>query len=317
MTAFTLGEATALALGRVGARGRSNDDARVRSSDGTRVPGMGAVRRRPPARSGAPHPTGAPIRRDSVEAGTFEEHFFAVPAKGEPDRLLRLARAALDTGRRLKRAVRADGRVLSPAEAALAGLTAGAVRVYEELCTLARLNQGRVYPSYDRLAAVTGLARATVARGLRALEIAGFLIRQRRFKRVACEEGADTPRYAQTSNAYRPLLPARLLPHLPRWLSPAPLPVDAEQHEAARVADVAAMHDSLSCRELAETLVGGSLGRILARLGAQLDRQQDRGDTDTHCESQKAPQPLLDSICSGKSSVGLVGRHARPDGSTY
>lgn len=312
MTAFTLGEATALALGRVGAR--------ARSSDGTRVPGMGAVRRRLPARSGAPHPTGAPIRRDSVEAGTFEEHFFAVPAKGEPDRLLRLARAALDTGRRLKRAVRAEGRVLSPAEAALAGLTAGAVRVYEELCTLARLNQGRVYPSYDRLAAVTGLARATVARGLRALEIAGFLIRQRRFKRVAREEGADTPRYAQTSNAYRPLLPARLLPHLPRWLSPAPLPVDAEQHETARVADLAAMHDSLSCRELAETLVGGSLGRILARLGAQLDRQkdrqQDRGDTDTHCESQKAPQPLLDSICSGKSSVGLVGRHARPDGPT-
>jgi DNA-binding transcriptional ArsR family regulator len=302
MTAFTLGEATTLALGRVGAR--------VRSSDGTRVPVMGAVRRRPPARSGAPHPTGAPIRRDSVEAGTFEEHFFAVPAKGEPDRLLRLARAALDTGRRLKRAVRAEGRVLSPAEAALAGLTAGAVRVYEELCTLARLNQGRVYPSYDRLAAVTGLARATVARGLRALEIAGFLIRQRRFKRVAREAGADTPRYAQTSNAYRPLLPARLLPHLPRWLSPAPLPVDAEQHEAARVADVAAMHDSLSCRELAETLVGGSLGRILARLGAQLDRR----NKDTHCESQKAPQPLLDSICSGKSSVGLAGRHARPDG---
>lgn len=302
MTAFTLGEATALALGRVGGR----------VSPRASVSGMATVRRRPPARSGAPHPTGAPIRRDSVEAGTFEEHFFAVPAKGEPDRLLRLARAALDTGRRLKRAVRAEGRVLSPAEAALAGLTAGAVRVYEELCTLARLNQGRVYPSYDRLAAVTGLARATVARGLRALEIAGFLLRQRRFKRVAREEGADTPRYAQTSNAYRPLLPARLLPHLPRWLSPAPLPVDAEQHEATRVADLAAMHDTLSCRELAETLVGGSLGRILARLGAQLDRR----DKDTPCESQKAPQPLLDSICSGKSGVGLAGRHVRPDGPT-
>ncbi|OWK27807.1 helix-turn-helix domain-containing protein [Sphingomonas dokdonensis] len=310
MTAFTLGEATALALGRV--RGRSNEDARVggRVSPRASVPGMAAVRRRPPARSGAPHPTGAPIRRDSVEAGTFEEHFFAVPAKGEPDRLLRLARAALDTGRRLKRAVRAEGRVLSPAETALAGLTAGAVRVYEELCTLARLNQGRVYPSYDRLAAVTGLARATVARGLRALEIAGFLIRQRRFKRVAREEGADTPRYAQTSNAYRPLLPARLLPHLPRWLSPAPLPVDTEQHEAERVADVAAMHDSLSCRELAETLVGGSLGRILARLGAQLDRR----DNDTKCESQKAPQPLFDSMYSRENGVGLVGRQIRPDG---
>ncbi|MCC2981681.1 helix-turn-helix domain-containing protein [Sphingomonas sp. IC4-52] len=301
MTAFTLGEATALALGRVPPPGRA--------------PGMAALRVRPPARSGAPHPTGAPIRRDSIEAGTFEEHFFAVPAKGEPDRLLRLARAALDAGRRLKRAVRMEGRILSPAEAALAGLTAGAVRVYEEICTLARLNRGRVFPSYDRLAEATALGRATVARALRALELAGFLVRQRRFKRVARAEGdgsGDAPRYAQTSNAYRPLLPARLLPHLPRWLSPAPLPVDVEQRTAERAAEVAAMHDSLSCRELAQTLVGGSLGRVLAKLGAHIDRRE----TVTSCESQNQPQPLLDSICSRKSGVGLVGRHVGPDGQT-
>lgn len=304
MTAFTLGEATALALGRVGAAGRTS--------------GLASVRLRAPARSGAPHPTGAPIRRDSIEAGTFEEHFFAVPAKGEPDRLLRMARAALDAGRRLKRAVRIEGRVLSPAEAALAGLTAGAVRVYEEICTLARLNRGRVFPSYDRLAEATALGRATVARALRALEVAGFLVRQRRFKRVAREEGGDAPRYAQTSNAYRPLLPARLLPHLPRWLSPAPLPIDAEQREADRTEAVAQMHEGLSCRELAQTLVGGSLGRVLAKLGAQIDNRIDnridRVETITGCESQNQPQPLMDSIHSGKNGVGLVGRHVGPDG---
>ncbi|MBB3348866.1 hypothetical protein FHY02_003348 [Sphingomonas sp. BK069] len=33
----------------------------------------------------------------------------------------------------------------------MAALTAGAMRVYEEICTLARLNEGRVFPSYDRL----------------------------------------------------------------------------------------------------------------------------------------------------------------------
>lgn len=313
MTAFTLGEATALALGRV--RGRFNEDARVggRVAPRAHVSGLAGVRVRPPARSGAPHPTGAPIRRDSIEAGTFEAHFFTVPAKGEPDRLLRMARAALDAGRRLKRAARIEGRVLSPAEGALAGLTAGAVRVYEEICTLARLNQGRVFPSYDRLAEATALGRATVARALRALEVAGFLLRQRRFKRVAPAAGegtGDAPRYAQTSNAYRPLLPARLLPHLPRWLAPAPLPVDVEQRQADRAADIAQMHDSLSCRELAQTLVGGSLGRVLAKLGAHIDRREQG----TSCESQKAPQPLLDSIHSGKSSLGLVGRHAGPDG---
>lgn len=172
------------------------------------------------------------------------------------------------------------------------------MRVYEEICTLARLNQGRVFPTYDQLAEATALGRATVARALRALEIAGFLVRQRRFKRVAQEQGSgEGPRYAQTSNAYRPLLPARLLPHLPRWLSPPPLPVDAVQRQQERVADVVAMHDTLSCRELAETLVGGSLGRVLAKLGARIDRGLDTG---TSCESHNDPQPLLDSICSGK-----------------
>lgn len=304
MTAFALNEAAAIALARV----------RVQA-DGARGRVMSDVRVRPPARSGAPHRTGAPVRRDSIEAGTFEEHFFAVPAKGEPDRLLRMARAALDAGRRLKRLVRSEGRLLSPAESALTGLTAGAVRVFEEICTLARLNQGRVFPSYDRLAEATALGRATVARALRALEIAGFLVRQRRFKRVAQEEGRGTgnggaPRYAQTSNAYRPLLPARLLPHLPRWMSPAPLPVDVEQRQAERVADVAAMHATLSCRELAETVVGGALGRVLAKLGARIDAR----DKAAQCESQKRPQPLLDSICSRKNSIGLVGRHVRPGG---
>lgn len=47
-------------------------------------------------RSGAPHPTGAPVLRDSVEEGTFEHLFFTPPAKGETDRLLRAARRILE-----------------------------------------------------------------------------------------------------------------------------------------------------------------------------------------------------------------------------
>ena len=183
MTSFTLGEASALALG--------------------------SIRIGKPARTGAPHRTGAPVLRGSIEAGTFEEMFFAIPAKGETDRLLRMARAALDAGRRIKRSVRADPRVLDGAERALVGITASAVRVFEEICTLARLNAGRVFPSYDYLAEATALGRATVARALTALETAGFLVRQRRFARVAGD--GPGPRYAQTSNVYRPTLPRRLL----------------------------------------------------------------------------------------------------------
>ena len=78
------------------------------------------------------------------------------------------------------------------------------------------------------------------------------------------------------------------------------------------------MHDTLSCRELAQTLVGGSLGRVLAKLGAQLDRREaqkiGRGGIVTDCESQNQPQPLLDSIYPRKNGLGLVGRHVGPDG---
>ncbi|WP_254447850.1 helix-turn-helix domain-containing protein [Sphingomonas sp. ID1715] len=263
MTAYTLSQATALAL------------------KGIRVRG--------PQRSGAVHRTGAPVLRGSLEAGTFEEGFFAVPAKGETDRLLRMARAAVDAGRRLKRLARTEGRELSAAERALAALTAGAVRVYEEICTLARLNGGRVFPTYDYLAEATALGRATVARALHLLEAAGFLIRQRRCKRVTAE--GPGPRYEQTSNAYRPTLPERLLGLLPRWLRPAPLPADAVQRLADRVEELAAMHGGLSCRELAETTVGGELGRLLARLGARIDAAER--------ESQNHPQPLLKSYNNG------------------
>ncbi|KQM62011.1 hypothetical protein ASE75_14835 [Sphingomonas sp. Leaf17] len=278
MTAFTLGEAAGRALARMTVTGGATP---------TRLP-----RTR--------HCTGAPVRRGSIEAGSFEHHFFVTPVRGECDRLLRMARAALDAGRRLKRAVRAEGRVLSPAEAAMAALTAGAVRVYEEICTLARLNAGRVFPSYDRLVEATALGRATVARALVTLEQAGFLVRQRRFKRI--EGDGPGPRYAQTSNVYRPTLPARLMAHLPRWLHPAPAPADVEQLAQARIDELTAMRATLSCRDVARATVGGALGRMLAELGAALD---NRIDSQQH-ESQNQAQSLNDLYIQGSGNDALV-----------
>ena len=238
---------------------------------------------RKPVRSSSPHRTGAPVLRDSIEAGTFEEMFYAVPAKGETDRLLRIARRTLDAGRQLRREARTGTRVLTNAERTIVTLTAGAVRVYEELLTLARLNRGRVFPSYDHLSETTSLGRATVARALHILESIGFLVRQRRFKRIEAE-GAG-PRYKQTSNVYRPTLPHRVLAYLPRWMRPALVPDDVLQHEAERRAAMSGMIAGLSCRDLAIVTVGGQLGKILAKLGAGIDRLE--------CESHNRSQPLL------------------------
>ncbi|MHA0336992.1 helix-turn-helix domain-containing protein [Sphingomonas aquatilis] len=275
MTACALGMASERVLARV-------SDACERPRAG------GGFTALPRARSGGVHRTGAPVLRGSLEAGTFEEAFFAVPTPGETDRLLTACRRARDAGRRLAREARAGTRILSATERRLAALTGGAVRVFEEICTLARLNRGRVFPSYDWLAEATGLGRATIARAIVLLEAAGFLVRQRRFARDegAGGSGDPRPRYRQTSNAYRALLPASVRAYLPRWLRPAPLPDDQVQREADRREADAAMRATLSCRELAQASVGGALGRMLARLGARIDAA---------CESQNDPQPLTES----------------------
>ena len=278
MTVFTLGQASAQALC-----------------------GFATQSRR---RSGAPRRTGATVRRDSLEAGSFEEMFFCIPAKGETDRLLRTAQRTLDAARRLRRDARAGTRTLTVSERTITALTAGAVRVYEELLTLARLNRGRVYPSYDHLSEATGLGRATVARALRVLEAIGFVLRQRRFKRVAGD--GPGPRYTQTSNAYRAMLPQRVLAYLPRWMRPAPLPDDIVQRETDRAEDNAAMLASLSCRELAAMTVGGPLGQALARLGAGLDCLER--------ESHNGPQSLPQSSQKQNQRNELTGQHTRPHG---
>ncbi|WP_244917381.1 helix-turn-helix domain-containing protein [Sphingobium xenophagum] len=223
--------------------------------------------------------------------------------------MLRAARRLLDAGRQLRREARggagAEARTLTPVERTLTTLTAASVRVLEEILTLARLNRGRVFPSYDYLADATSLGRATIARSLRILESVGFLVRQRRFKRV--EGDGPGPRYAQTSNVYRAFLPDRLVRYLPRWMRPAPLPDDVVQREADRQEELAIMRTRLPERERHKAMEQGALAKILARLEAALDRQ----DIGTERESQNHPEPLTQSYIKRTSRVGLDGQQAK------
>ena len=248
------------------------------------------------------------VRRGSAEEGSFEHLFFAEPARGECDQLLRAARAALDAGRRLRRIARAEARALSGPERALAGITAAAVRVYEELLALARLNRGRVFPGYDRLAERTALGRATVARALAALEAAGFLARRRRFRRVK-GEGAG-PRYAQASNAYRATWPANLMALLPRRIQPAPVPACVLAQEDVQAVEAKAMRASLTCREMAETTLEGALGRALARLGARIDARYYAARRESH-NGSGSPLESSDTAPIGTTEMANAPRQPR------
>ena len=232
------------------------------------------------SRSGALHRTGAPVLRGSREQGMFEDTIFAIPAKGETDRLLAAAKRALDEGRKLRREERAGTRALSVAERLLTLLTGACLRVYEELLTLARLCQGKVYPSYAGLAKRTNLGEATIGRALAILEKVGFLVRQRRFQRV--QGNGPGPRYAQTSNAYRALLPTIVKRLLPRSLQSAPLPDDEIQRRSEVMETTRAMLARLGLGERARVEIGGELGELLGKMGATIERRE-RG---THFDVQ-------------------------------
>lgn len=161
---------------------------------------------------------------------------------------------------------------MSVSERKVAKLTPAAIRVLEELCTIARLCAGKVYPSYEHLADATALGRGTVARVLNILDDVGLLVRQRRFAKIKADAG--TPRYQQTSNAYRLTFPANLLGYLPRWLKPAPLPDDETQRAVDRQVDQAHMLSQLNSQDLARAIVGGGpLADVLAKLGSSIDAQ--------------------------------------------
>lgn len=70
-------------------------------------------------------------------------------------------------------------------------------------------------------------------------------------------------------------------------MRPAPIPDDELQREADRVEDIEYMQSKLSCQELAGTVADGQLAKVLARLGAAIDKQERESQTDT--------QPLMDS----------------------
>lgn len=254
--------------------------------------------KRKSSRSGSPHRTGAPVRRDSIEEGTFEEAFFRCPGKGETDHIFKQAKALSACRANLRAKVAHEEREPTAKEAAILRFNRNALAVLEELLKIARVQAGRVYPTLDYLAEKVGIGRKTIVRALSILSDIGFVLAQRRFKRVDVE--GVGPRYKQTSNAYRMLLPAGIAAFLPRWMRPAPLPADEIQREADRVEDTKAMLSTLSRREFALATVDGPLGKVLARLGAALDAQE------SECRSD--PQPLHNLYENGSKGLGLIGQ---------
>lgn len=234
----------------------------------------------------------APVRRNSLEIGSFEDRFWRTDGRAESDRILKAASLFADHRRRERQTMRSGlGRRTLGIETNT--LTGSAMRLFQELCAMTRNFDGKVFPSYDHLARATGLARATIARALNRLKALGFLIVQRRCARVTAE--GPGPRFAQASNAYRVEMPEQAARLLPRTMQPAPVPCDDLHRRASAKFEAREMQKpwpvaggfKVGDRNLADTL-----NRLAARL---MER-----------ESQFEPEPLLNNLysCGKMSSPG-------------
>jgi len=269
-------------------------------------------------RSGATHQTGALVWRDSREEGTFEHHFFRQYAKGEPDQLLK----ALDKVIQRLWNVRVDDRRYGTNKAdQLPTLTNACYRIYRYLTSVGRTCKGEIRPGYEQIASQTSLARATVARSLRQLEKAGFLVKQRRFKRV--EKNGPGPRWIQTSNAYRLAWPEALK----NWLSPnqsaVPTPDDdshrreedakhwqhierSNRHKKARWrSKTEAMYRRLPIEDRKELDKADDADLHVALLRLQYGMTERGSHKDI-----EPPHILLSSYVEGSKGVGLNGQRS-------
>lgn len=256
------------------------------------------MRDRPRSRSGAPNPTRAHVHPNSRRAGTFEDDFFYSYAKGEPDRLYKQAAELLKRKNALRRLARAEERELTEDERLATLITNTALRVFEQLTTLARTCAGKVFPTWEWIEAAAGVSRASVGRALSALARMGLIDKQRRC--VPIDPPIDRPkaRNAQTSNVYRMRFPNRLTRFLPRRLRPVPLPDDVIQVETDRVEQIEQWRLWRTPRQVvAEDITDLELRAVLDRLALAIEGQ-----------SQNNGQPLPDSSVLCSNGVGLVGQ---------
>lgn len=259
------------------------------------------MRDRPRSRSGAPNPTRAHVHPNSRRAGTFEQDFFYSYAQGEPDRLYKQAAELLKRKNALRRLARAEDRDLTEDERLATLITNTALRVFEQLTTLARTCAGKVFPTWEWIEAAAGVSRASVGRALSALAHMGLIDKQRRC--VPIDPPVDRPkaRNAQTSNVYRMRFPNRLTRFLPRRLRPVPLPDDVIQGEADRVEQIEQWRVWRTPRQVvAEDVTDPELRAVLDRLALGIERQ-----------SQNNGQPLLNSFVLCRKGVGLDGQRAQ------
>ncbi len=204
-----------------------------------------------------PHRTGAPVRRDSRERGTFEAGWYHPLDFMAGVKLTKIARDY-------------DGEHKKPG--ARQGPLGSACQVLAVLIDMVDKRTGQLDPTIATIMAKSHRCRQTVQESLTKLCEHGFLERQRRCIRTR----GEGPRFKQTSNAYRITCPPALRSRLGRHGTRPPVPDDHAQHIAEDRAALAAMMDGLASSDFARLQFddpASGIARTIASLGEAVDRR--------------------------------------------
>lgn len=242
--------------------------------------------------------SGAPIRRHSLESGTFESRWYR-PISSADRHKIEVAAEIYD--RRTKEAGRHGGRV-------------GGVRGLKLLSLMLGLQLsspfGQLNPSIQWLVAKTRYSVDTIVRKLAALREAGLIAWHRRMK-PSLDPDAEW-RWRQDSNAYRILIPAWLAAALPVVMTPPALVSEDVEHAAATAsADIAAHVASLRPAERVEftraaTDLPSPLDASLARLAALVERDSPPSRDSGFQGQSPTARHLLNGCGAGLSAGNSV-----------
>lgn len=174
--------------------------------------------------------THQPVRRKSTLAGKHDRHFWKPTSRKEVSKIV-IAAKRFELGTR--EAGKRNGQ--------LGGV---AIEILDLFANMVSYKTGQLDPSIDTLMRKLRRSRDAIVRALKALRDHGFLDWLRRYVPTG-NEGKGV-QVKQTSNAYRLLLPRKLVEWLGAWGWSMPLPDDFTHATEARNAEMEAYEATLS-----------------------------------------------------------------------
>lgn len=222
--------------------------------------------------------TGQPVWRNSYYEGAIEDRVYRPLMGGNKRNAKRLIAAVLRAARELEKKTRRERQEATPgARNGILGQVGLDVldAMYNRFLDY---KSGRLEPSIEAIASVTGYAYSAVHSALVRLRDCGFLHWVRRSRKTD-NAGEAGPQVEQIPNAYAMLIPDTIKPMIRHIMTDAPLPDCERARREQHATEFKEMIASISARQFVRDIIGTgdkALSASLDRLAALLDKREEQ-----------------------------------------